>query len=350
MTFLPKNYPDSVTRDYLPYTLWHFAHSVSGTITGTLSTQALLQALGMGVGASIGIAATTNWIIKDGFGLLGGVLYAAFFGSRFDSQARRYRFLAAGSIQAATLAELLTPLVPQFFLPMASLSNVGKNIGWLAASATKASMHKGFAKEDNLGDITAKSGAQATLAGLVGTTGGIAISWLVAVASGGGTAVSPWVMFYAFAPLSAFNLWSAYRANLAVTTRSFNIERCELAIAETVGKICEGGDVGEAVKNILSPKEVGGKETFVMPFRSTYRIGLEVEPPIAKTLDRMDFETSMAFLNGASRTGGEMYRIFMAEEGKIYLWFVEGSAPEDHIKGFYHACVVRQMMEGERRL
>lgn len=41
-----------------------------------MSTQALLQALGMGAGVSIGLAATTNWIIKDGFGLLGGLIYA----------------------------------------------------------------------------------------------------------------------------------------------------------------------------------------------------------------------------------------------------------------------------------
>jgi hypothetical protein len=33
----------------------------------------------------MGLAATTNWIIKDGFGLLGGVLYAGLMGSRFDA-------------------------------------------------------------------------------------------------------------------------------------------------------------------------------------------------------------------------------------------------------------------------
>ncbi|KAJ3215426.1 hypothetical protein HDU67_000410 [Dinochytrium kinnereticum] len=356
MTFLPKSYPESVTPDYLPYTLWHFAHSVSGTITGTLSTQALLQALGMGVSASIGIAATTNWIIKDGFGLLGGVLYAAFFGSRFDSQARRYRFLAAISIQLATISELLTPLVPHLFLPMASLSNVGKNVGWLAASATKASMHKGFAKGDNLGDITAKSGAQATLAGLVGTTGGIAISWFMATVSGG-TVISPWTMLWVFAPISAFNLWSAYRANLAVVTRSINVERGELALYECISKLCAAGtwdqaNIAMALNAMPCPKAIGEKEAFVMPFRSAFRVPLDVEPPIDWALGQMDVQSAETFLEGTLQSEGQdrarNYRIFVSfplGTPRVSLWFLEGSTPEDHIRGFYHACVMRNLLE-----
>ena len=82
--FLPKGYPHSVSSDYLPFTTYQFIQSVSGTLAGTLSTQALLHALGLGAGSALGIAATLNWIIKDGMGLLGGVLYAGFMGTRFD--------------------------------------------------------------------------------------------------------------------------------------------------------------------------------------------------------------------------------------------------------------------------
>jgi hypothetical protein len=69
-----------------------------------------------------------------------------------------YRFLASGLIQASSLFELLAPLYPGGFLLIASVSNIGKNIGWLATSATRASMNRGLTKEDNLGDVTAKSG------------------------------------------------------------------------------------------------------------------------------------------------------------------------------------------------
>lgn len=83
--FLPAGYPASVSPDYGPSTAFQFLASVTGTMAGTVSTQALLQALGLGAGTALGLAASTNWIIKDGFGLLGGVLFAGVMGSRFDA-------------------------------------------------------------------------------------------------------------------------------------------------------------------------------------------------------------------------------------------------------------------------
>lgn len=62
----------------------------------------------------------------------------------------------AVSLDAATLVEVLTPLFPQFFLPMASVANIGKNVSWLAASSTKAGIHKTFIRHENMGDVTGK--------------------------------------------------------------------------------------------------------------------------------------------------------------------------------------------------
>ena len=36
--------------------------------------------------------------------------------------------------------------------------NIGKNISFLAASASRAAIHKSYAKHENLADITAKTG------------------------------------------------------------------------------------------------------------------------------------------------------------------------------------------------
>ena len=93
-----------------------------------LSTQALLISLGMGSGGgggSLPVAATINWIIKDGFGLLGGVLYTSMFSGRFDSQPKKYRFRASVALQLASALELMSPLFPGMFLLTASISNVG---------------------------------------------------------------------------------------------------------------------------------------------------------------------------------------------------------------------------------
>lgn len=91
------------------------------------------------------MAAAINWVLKDGIGQFGGVLYASLFGTQFDEDPKRQRFIATVTLQAATLLEVLTPLVPALFLPLASLSNVGKNVSILANSATRAQMHQRWA-------------------------------------------------------------------------------------------------------------------------------------------------------------------------------------------------------------
>ena len=61
--FLPKNYPESVTASYLPFSLWNLLANITGTLCGVLSLQALLQAVGMGAG-SVPMAAGISWILK----------------------------------------------------------------------------------------------------------------------------------------------------------------------------------------------------------------------------------------------------------------------------------------------
>lgn len=72
------------------------------------------------------MAAALNWIIKDGLGQLGGVVYASFVSDKFDSEPKRFRFQATVAMQGANVLELLTPLWPGSFLAIASISNIGK--------------------------------------------------------------------------------------------------------------------------------------------------------------------------------------------------------------------------------
>jgi hypothetical protein len=71
------------------------------------------------------MAAALNWIIKDGLGQLGGVIYASFVSDKFDSEPKRFRFQATVAMQGANVLELLTPLWPGSFLVIASISNIG---------------------------------------------------------------------------------------------------------------------------------------------------------------------------------------------------------------------------------
>jgi glutamate N-acetyltransferase/amino-acid N-acetyltransferase len=50
-----------------------------------LSTQAMLEAVGIGAKRSLPVAATLNWVLKDGLGRMGRISVGALFGSGFDS-------------------------------------------------------------------------------------------------------------------------------------------------------------------------------------------------------------------------------------------------------------------------
>lgn len=56
------------------------------------------------------------------------------------------------------------------------MANIGKNISFLSASASRAAIHHSFALKENLADITAKSGSQTILSSLIGTSVGVLVA------------------------------------------------------------------------------------------------------------------------------------------------------------------------------
>ncbi|CAO3571691.1 unnamed protein product [Mortierella alpina] len=363
--FLPKGYPESVTPNYWPFAKWQFAHNVAGSVTAVISTQSLLFAMGLGAG-SIPMAAALNWIIKDGLGQLGGVVYASFVSDKFDSEPKRFRFQATVAMQGANVLELLTPLWPGSFLVIASISNIGKNMAWLASSATRAQMNKTFALRDNLGDITGKSGSQTTAAGLVGTGLGVVIAALMSYVSEDPTVLPLVPMCLTFLPFSIFNIYSNYRSSHYVTTPSLNVPRAETVfygilrelVLEKEGYSKENPTVAHLVQQlerlVPAPMEVAHNEVFVTGFKSPFPIGLEIEPVIsrftcqgegAEALDRafrqLDFvqkEPYYIMADESIRSGKGHGR------RKLVIWFDKKAKGKDLIQGFYHACAARMLL------
>jgi hypothetical protein len=173
--FVPKGYPHSVSAGYGRYATGHFISSIFSSAGGVLSMQALLNGVGLGAGA-IPMAAALNWVIKDGLGQLGGVIFASLVNNKFDADPKKWRLIASVSMELSSLLEFMTPLCPQYFLPIASVANVGKNISFLAASASRAAIHNSFAANENLADVTGKAGSQSIFASTIGTGLGIGIA------------------------------------------------------------------------------------------------------------------------------------------------------------------------------
>nr|GMD83864.1 protein root UVB sensitive 4 [Ipomoea batatas] len=154
--FLPKE----VSENYLEYVKWKFVHRVFSSALQVLATQAMFRAIGVGYSRSLPSAAALNWVLKDGLGRLCRCIYTATLASAFDTNLKRVRFSTSVLFSLSIGIELLTPVCPQYFLVLASIANIAKQICLACYLATGTAVHKSFAMSDNLGEVSAKAQIQ----------------------------------------------------------------------------------------------------------------------------------------------------------------------------------------------
>ena len=137
--------------------------------------------------------------------------------SRLDADSRGWRILAGWLLEISTWLEVLTPLFPRYFLFFATLANVGKNISWLAGSATRAGIRYGFVNAHNMGDLTAKEGSQTVAITVFGTFLGILLSnWI-------GSGHMEYVVMSSLC-ISSISLFCIYRSLHCVSLPTINYQ------------------------------------------------------------------------------------------------------------------------------
>ena len=418
--FLPANYPYSVCSSYTTYASYCFAGSIAGSAAMVLSTQALLLAVGVGNSAAAPMAAALNWVMKDGVGQLGGVIFASQLGkggidvgywkSRVakltgetkrskgnfqtgtaDSNPKRWRMVAAIALDASTLMEICTPMLgPQWFLPCASVANIGKNVGFLAASASRAAIHQnlclgggfsqskpvgddggkelasktdcGTKKEEttnalsfnnNLGDVTAKSGSQAIVASLLGTTLGILLSQTFC-SDHGTTGI-----LAGFIVLSAVHQVCTYRALRAVPLKSLDRHRLHICLNDYIAKnretIFQSKQISSYQSKVLTPMQVSDRDSFLPLMHPDDSVNwlsigaplLELCPSGAGELQSLLIPLSETNKD-ISLDNCERY-IMKVDPGDrtVLLTYLDGATENDILKGVFHAYVARDILLSE---
>ena len=112
------------------------------------------------------------------------------------------------TLNLSILIEIMTLKFPHLFLLLASTANMGKNICFLMAAASRAQINMRFAKRNNIADIAGKSVSMFTTSSLLGMCVGIGFSKIVDISSL--SQLTP-----VFALLTFVNLYSTYAsANL----------------------------------------------------------------------------------------------------------------------------------------
>lgn len=172
---LPKGYPHTVSSDYKRWHFWQACQQVCSAFNGVMSTHALLTALGMGSSAgAAGTGAVAQWVLKDGLGNLGKILFGWKYGSILDSDSKKWRFRADLFFNVGVALEISTLFAPSLFLPLAVTANLAKGVAAVAGGATRASIVKSFLHGENMADVAAKAESQVVIASLCGMLMGIA--------------------------------------------------------------------------------------------------------------------------------------------------------------------------------
>ena len=149
--FLPADYPHSVSSGYLPFTMYNCAGQVSITAMCFISTQVCIVSVMGGTTDQAGIAAAAFiFALKEGVGPLGGILFASRYGKNFDEDIKKWRFMSTVAFNLALYIECMTLQFPGHFLLLASIANACKNITFLLAAASRASINLRFAKSNNM--------------------------------------------------------------------------------------------------------------------------------------------------------------------------------------------------------
>ncbi|KAL8464642.1 hypothetical protein ACS0TY_034226 [Phlomoides rotata] len=121
---LPEGYPESVTSDYLEYSLWRGVQGVAAQISGVLATQALLYTVGLGKGA-IPTTVAVNWVLNDGIGYLSKIMLSK-YGRHFDVNPKGWRLFADFLENAAFGMEILTPVFSHLFVQIGAIAGSWK--------------------------------------------------------------------------------------------------------------------------------------------------------------------------------------------------------------------------------
>ncbi|GJX35159.1 protein root UVB sensitive 1, chloroplastic, partial [Tanacetum coccineum] len=171
---LPEGYPESVTSDYLEYSVWRSVQGVAAQVSSVLATQSLLYAVGLGKGA-IPTAAAVNWVLKDGIGYLSKIFLSK-FGRHFDVNPKGWRLFADFLENAAFGMEIVTPAFPHLFVPIGAAAGAGRSAAALIQAATRSCFYAGFAAQRNFAEVIAKGEAQGMVSKSIGIMLGIALA------------------------------------------------------------------------------------------------------------------------------------------------------------------------------
>uniref|UniRef100_M0ZSM4 mRNA, clone: rafl24-09-C04 n=1 Tax=Solanum tuberosum TaxID=4113 RepID=M0ZSM4_SOLTU len=187
----------------------------------------MLRAIGIGNSHSLPLAAALNWVLKDGLGRLCRCIYTASLASSFDTNLKRVRFCTSVLFSLSIGVELLTPVFPQYFLILASIANIAKQISLACYLATSTAVHRSFAVADNLGEVSAKGQIQTVCFDNLGLT----LAATLNILSANNPRLQAGLIFVMYPVFSVLDLFGIYQGLKHVHLQTLTKDRLKIIIS-----------------------------------------------------------------------------------------------------------------------
>uniref|UniRef100_A0A3Q1JQ10 RUS family member 1 n=1 Tax=Anabas testudineus TaxID=64144 RepID=A0A3Q1JQ10_ANATE len=332
--FLPQGYPESVSDDYLQYQFWDTVQAFSSSLSGTLATQASLKGVGVGNQEATVAAATVTWLLRDGTGMLGRILFAwqkGYASSNVEDVSITIKttvsrvtnpFLLLTRLFAdvlndiAMFMEILAPYFPACFTLIVCSAGVFKSIVGVAGGATRAALTVHQARRDNMADISAKDGSQETLVNLAGLLVSLILIPLVTD--------NPILTLSLFFLFTILHLFANYKAVRSVVMETFNEARLSIVLHQYLSD-----------KRILTPFEANQREPVFLEFRKIVPIRLGVR--------LQDVVQSPEELHLALKENNRPYLLGI-QNGSVCVCLGPEATVQDEIKVMCQALWLRSML------
>lgn len=137
---------------YIPYIKWSFLSNICVSAETAISIDNMLFA----VNSNSDTVRTINYIGKDIIGQVGGLIYLTKFGSDADKDPKDFLLKSNILQQTSILSMAVTPLISNYFLPIAGLSNVLSNLSFTGFGAINAKCIGKISEDNNVGEIYSK--------------------------------------------------------------------------------------------------------------------------------------------------------------------------------------------------
>ena len=373
--FLPIGYPASVGDGYLRYQIYDSLQGICSYLRGVVSTSAVLTAAGVGDAEATAMSAAMTWAMRDGMGMMGGLLFSYFASSHFDSAVKEYRLFADVINDVGLTLDMLAPFAGgrDRALFVASLASAFKVMCGVSAGATKGSITHHFAVRGNMADLTAKESTQETLVSLLGMIGGLLLARYLhrlenqsciqstppTVESCQTSKTAAYISWAIFLFLTIVHVWANYRGVELLRLRTLNRERTEVAFRELIEKcmmLCikslakdkiaasisqnevQEIDYKTLISQILPPEQVS-ESLHASAWKLFFPgIGLGVQ-----LRDAIQHMTAAQVIDCLKMN--EKYAIFISPRGKVNLTLSVGAAEIDELRSLLHALLIIRVLK-----